>query len=166
MGNSRFNGLWVIVITFIVALILMMMRLPNPLPWQLGYLRPDWVGLVLFYWAIALPRHVGIISAWMLGISVDVLVGSLLGQHCISMMFIVYVASKLHQRLRMFAIWQQSLMVFVIIGGARLINILLEYLLGISEWHSLYLLPAFISALLWPLVFMVLRSLRRFFGVH
>lgn len=165
MNSASASGIWVIVVTFIVAMAFMVMSLPDTLPWELGYLRPDWVGLVLFYWVIALPQRVGIFVAFLLGLSVDVLVGSLIGQHAVTMIFIAYVGMTLHQRLRMFAVWQQSAIVFITIGAAQLVNLWLDNFLGLAEWNLWYLLPAFISALLWPWIFLALRFLRRFFYV-
>jgi rod shape-determining protein MreD len=65
----------------------------------------------------------------------------------------------------MFAVWQQSLVVFATIGLSQLINSWIENIAGLSEWNMWYLVPAFVSALLWPWIFLVLRFLRRFFNV-
>ena len=82
-------GLWVIALTFVVAMVLAIVHLPDSVPVELGYLRPEWVVLVLIYWVIALPRRVGILVAWSVGLIVDVLLGSLLGQHGIAFIIVV-----------------------------------------------------------------------------
>jgi rod shape-determining protein MreD len=164
--ENRMSGLWVIVLSFFVAMTLAVISLPESLPMALGYLRPEWVALVLIYWVIALPHRVGIVVAWSAGLVMDVLLGSLLGQHAIAFMIIAYVAYSLYQRLRMFAIWQQSLVVFGIVGLNQLINFWIESIAGITEWTMWYLLPSVISALVWPWIFLFLRFTRRNFNVH
>lgn len=163
--ENRMGGLWVIVVSFLVAMILSIIPLWDAIPAELGYLRPEWVVLVLFYWVIALPHRVGIVTAWIVGLIVDVLLGSLLGQHAIAFIFVAYVAMVLYQRLRMFSIWQQSMIVFLVIGLSQLINFSIENIVGFGDWNILYLLAAVVSAMLWPWVFLLLRYLRRQFNV-
>ena len=55
MIRGRRHGTGVIVLTFVIALLLTVIPLPD---WA-RYLRPDWVGLVLIYWCMALPDRVG-----------------------------------------------------------------------------------------------------------
>ena len=158
-------GLWVIALTFVVAMVLAILPLPDSVPIELGYLRPQWVVLVLIYWVIALPDRVGILVAWSIGLIVDVLLGSLLGQHGVAFILVAYIASSLYQRLRMFSLWQQSMIVFAIVGLNQLINIWIESIVGIGDWNLWYLLSSVVSALLWPSVFLLLRYCRRQFNV-
>jgi rod shape-determining protein MreD len=159
------TGLLVIALTFVVAMVLAILPLPDSVPIELGYLRPQWVVLVLIYWVIALPDRGGILAAWSIGLIVDVLLGSLLGQHGVAFILVAYIASSLYQRLRMFSLWQQSMIVFAIVGLNQLINFWIESIVGIGEWNLWYLLSSVVSALLWPSVFLLLRYCRRQFNV-
>lgn len=161
----RAHGLWVIALTVFVAMILSVVSLPETVPVQVGYLRPEWIVLVLLYWVIALPHRVGILFAWFVGLLTDVLWGDLLGQHAMAFMIIAYIGQNLYQRLRMFTVWQQSLIIFAIVGLNQLINFWIESIAGPAVWSMWYLLPAVVSALLWPWVFLILRYLRRVFSV-
>ena len=161
----RAHGFWVIALTVVVAMILSVVSLPETVPVQVGYLRPEWVVLVLLYWVIALPHRVGIIFAWCVGLLADVLWGDLLGQHAMAFMIVAYIGQNLYQRLRMFTVWQQSLIIFAIVGLNQLINFWIESIAGPAVWSMWYLLPAVVSALLWPWVFLILRYLRRVFSV-
>ena len=165
MVEERSSGSWIIFITFAIAMLLTVISLPDFLPEQLGHSRPQWLSLVLVYWVIALPHRIGVTVAWLLGLLVDVMLGSLLGQHGIAFIVVAYIASSLYQRLRMFAVWQQSLIVFITIGLSDLINFWIESIVDEAAWSLWYLLPALVSALLWPWVFAVLRFIRRFFHV-
>ncbi len=108
---ARHQGGSVIIITFIVALLLTIV----PLPEWARYLRPDWVGLVLIYWCMALPERVGIISGWCAGLLVDLLTGAVLGQHALSLTVVAFLTIRFHQRVRLFPILQQATTVLVLL---------------------------------------------------
>ena len=165
MVEQRGRGYWVILLSFFVAMILSLVTIPGPLPWEFGFLRPDWVLLVLVYWVIALPHRVGVVTAWVLGLVMDVLLGTLLGQHALIFILVAYIAENLYQRLRMFAVWQQSLVVFALIGLAHLSGYWIERVIGAKEWSWWLMLPPVVSAFVWPWMFLFLRALRRFFSV-
>ena len=165
VADNRVSGLWVIPVTFVVAMVLAIIPLPDFVPAKLGYLRPEWIVLVLIYWVIALPQRIGIAIAWCVGLLSDVLLGSLLGQHAIAFIVVAYIATSLYQRLRMFSVWQQSMIVFATVGLNQLINSWIENIAGLTEWNIWYLLASVMSALLWPWVFLLLRYLRRRFEV-
>ena len=66
------SNFFTITATFVVAMILMLMPLPD---WARAY-RPEWIVLALIYWSIAVPKKVGVGIAWMLGLCVDVIQGA------------------------------------------------------------------------------------------
>ena len=71
----------------------------------------------------------------------------------------------LYQRLRVYSLWQQAGVVFMLVGINQLICQWVQNLEGMSALPLLFLLPAFSSALLWPLVLHILRGLRRHYRV-
>ena len=104
-------------------------------------------------------------SAWVLGLLTDALLGSLLGQHALAFMLTVYVSRSLYQRLRMMPSWQQSLFVFGIIFLSQSMIFWTGKVTSGVQWTYLYFLPSITSALLWPWIFKVLRSVRRQFNI-
>ena len=161
MTLVRHHGGGVILFTFIAALILTVMPLPE---WG-RYLRPDWAGLVLIYWCLALPDRVGVSSGWLLGLAVDLLTGSLLGQHALSLAFVAYLTLKFHQRVRLFPIWQQALTVLVLLVLHQLLALWVSRFIGRPGPPWYYWAPSLAGMVIWPLVFFALRSLRRGFRV-
>lgn len=154
-------GGWVIVLSFIVAFLLTSI----PLPAWLEPFHPDWLCLVLIYWCIALPQRVGIGTAFVLGVLQDVARGTLLGQHALALIVVAYLTLKLHRRLRLFPLWQQSLSVLVLL---LIEQILVSWVSGISGYpprHLGYLAPALGGVLVWPWVFILLRDLCQRFRV-
>lgn len=163
MADNSLGAGVVILLTLLIAMVLMVVPIPASVPTELGFLRPDWVAMVLVYWVIALPQRVGLLTAWIVGILTDVLLGNLLGQHALAYVLITYIASNLYQRLRMFSVWQQALVLFVILGINHLVGFWVESFAGLSDWRMWYLLPALSGAFLWPWVFLLLRFTRRKF---
>jgi rod shape-determining protein MreD len=159
--NREGQGYVVIFLTFILAYVLAVLPLPAWLQWG----RPEWVALTLIYWCIALPQRVGIAIALLLGVGLDVLEGSVLGQNAFALVVVALLAQVLYQRLRVYSLWQQAGVVFILVGINQLICQWVQNIEGVSVLPRLFLLPAVSSALLWPVVLHTLRSLRRYFQV-
>lgn len=161
MAAPEGHGYFVILVTFLVAFVLAVLPFSSWLEWA----RPEWTALVLIYWTIALPHRVGIITALVLGIILDVLEGAVLGQNAFALLVVGVLALTLYQRLRVYSLWQQCAVVFVLVGINQLICHWVQNLEGVGSETLLFLLPALTSALLWPVVLQFLRGLRREFRV-
>ena len=162
MVGPRSRNLWVIWISFALALLLSV----APMPAFMETGRPLWLALFLTAWTLALPHRVGMTTAWVLGLAADVLYGTLLGQNALILTFITFLVLSLHQRLRMFPMWQQSLVLLVVFGLAQLVQLWLNALTGNRPPTLLFILPALVSALLWPWVYTALRIIRQRLGVN
>ena len=151
----------VIIFTIVVALLLSVM--PMPEPFNLGH--PMWLALVLSFWVMTLPHRVGLLTAWVAGLVTDVLFGQLFGQHALVMTLVVWQLLLLHQRIRRFPLWQQSLVMLPVFGIAQMVLLWLNSLSGNRPPTLLFLLPALVSAILWPWVFTLLQGIKRRFRV-
>jgi len=158
---SQPRGGAVIYLSLLAALMLSALPLPEELQWW----RPEWVLLVLLYWIVALPTRVGLGTAWILGILLDVLGGSLLGLNALALTIVAYVMILVYQRVRMFSWLQQVLFVFALVALDQIIVHWVKGILGVSSQTLMFLVPALISAVLWPVLFMLLRGVRRGFNV-
>jgi len=151
----------VILLSFLVALLLMVLPLPE---WARSF-RPQWYTLVLIYWCMASPQRVGVGVGWLTGIIVDVLTGTLLGQHALSLSVIAFITQKLHQRLRLFPIWQQSLSILFLLLIEKLFELWVMGTVAQPVPTLLFWAPPIVGMLLWPWVLVILRDLRRKFQV-
>lgn len=161
MAEQEANGYWVILLTFLVAYVLAVLPLPQWLLWA----RPEWVALTLVYWTIALPHRVGMATGLLLGVGLDVLEGAVLGQNAFALVVLALLSLGLYQRLRVYSLVQQSAVVFVLIGINQLVCQWVQNLEGAGAQSLFFLLPAFTSALLWPVILHSLRGLRRHYRV-
>jgi rod shape-determining protein MreD len=140
--------------TVLLALILTLLPMPH---WLVGF-RPVWVLLVLTFWSLILPGRVSITLAWIVGILLDVLNGTLLGEHALALIMVIYVVARLSSQLRMFSLFQQGISVFFMVLFYQFILFCIQGFLGSLPDGWLYWLPAFTSMLLWPWAFIIMRD--------
>jgi len=155
------NAHWVVWMSLVVAVILSIVTLPV---W-LSVARPLWVPMVVIYWVLVMPDRFGLFFAFSVGLLLDVLLGFLFGINSICLMLVAFVTLSLHRRLRMFPLWQQTFIVFILINCHQFLYIWAKSIMGLSEPSLWYLLPSISSAVLWPLVFSSLQFLRFYFTV-
>jgi len=151
--------------TFVLALVASALHLPSGAPDALRWIQPDWTAMVLLYWVMAVPTRVGMGTAWVLGLLFDSLTGQLLGLHALLLVMVAYVGLVLYERLRMYSLLQQALIVLLTVLLARLVEAWVARVTAGAPWTPLVLVPAATSALLWPPVFLALRRLRRALGI-
>ena len=156
MSEVKPHNRWLVWVGFLISLLLMI----YPLSPQLQWFRPEWVALLVIYWTIKLPLQVSLTPIWLLGLFLDVLEGSLLGLHALALMGVVYVCLLTYQRFQNYVLWHQSLLVFVMVGIHQLVDNWVHSLSGSAAQSLIFLLPALISALAWPLLWIVLEQVR------
>jgi len=105
----------------LASLLLAMVLRIIPLPMEWFVYNPDWILLFLIYWAMAIPERVGVGYAWCLGLLSDVLTGRMLGQHALAYSVVVFVCVKGHRRLRSYPLYQQSLLVLLLLLANQLL---------------------------------------------
>jgi rod shape-determining protein MreD len=147
----------VIYLSLVAALILMILPLPD---WAQMY-RPNWMALMLIYWSMALPHRVGLWAAFFSGIVLDSSLGTLLGQHTLALVIIVYFNLNFYQRIRVLALAQQAIYVFALLLINQVVIAWVEGIMGRPTPLLAYFGAPLIGMLIWPWVFVILRDIRR-----
>lgn len=162
MNLTEQQGGWVIILSFVVALVLTAI----PLPEIFAIARPEWVMLVVIFWSIAVPNRFGLISAWLAGLAQDLLMGNLMGLHALTFALISYITLRLYQRLRISTISRQCFTVFLLSLLNQFILLWIYRATGSSVGGLLFWLPSLTSVIFWPIVFITLRQLQQVFSVR
>lgn len=149
----------VIVMTFIIAFLLTLLPIPE---WAI-WMRPAWILMVLIFWTTVLPEQVNVGTAWFVGLCLDVLNGTMLGEHALALSVVTYLASRIHSRFRMYSLLQQGLFIFVFVLLYEFILFCIQGFIGDLPKSWLYWTPAATSMLLWPWVFVIMHDCRRRF---
>ena len=61
----------------------------------LAVARPNFLVLVILYWSTMVPRAGGMMLGFVGGLALDVLQGSVLGEHALALAFVTYLAIRL-----------------------------------------------------------------------
>jgi rod shape-determining protein MreD len=142
-----------LVLTLVLALV--------PLPRAISAFRPDWVAVVLLYWSVTAPRRFSLLTAFWMGIALDLLSGSLLGQHALALLVIVYVAERLHLQIRVFPVSQLGLTVLALLGLYEFILFWIDGVAGRTVPLSERWGPPLAGTLVWLALLAVFDSGRR-----
>jgi rod shape-determining protein MreD len=146
-----------ICISFFIAVILQMIPLPI---WAI-WLKPEWILLVLIYWALYVPERVGLNIAFILGIFLDLLMGTLLGENALAFVFITYLMIRFSRRIGLFPVWQQAAFVFFLMLIFQTYKFMLWRWLYGQGFEPLYWASSLTTALFWPWVYGILsREIR------
>jgi rod shape-determining protein MreD len=152
--NNTNTGFFIVPLTLIAAFILTLLPMPGWAVW----LRPAWVLMVLSYWAMVMPDRVNVGTAWVTGIFLDVLEGTLLGEHAFALTIVVYFVVRMSSRLCMFPLVQQGLSMFFLVLFYQFILFCIQGFLGALPNSWLYWSSSLTSMLLWPWVYSILRG--------
>lgn len=141
--------------TLVAALLVNMLPLGRQ-PWM-----PDLLALVLVFWSVHQPLRVGIATAFLFGLVMDVHQTALLGQHALSYTALSYFAIMVHRRLLWFTVPSQALQVLPLFGSAHAIELAIRLIAGGSFPGWSMVLAPMIESALWPLASIFLLAPQR-----
>lgn len=157
VNDLRFPG--AMLLTLILAMILAII----PLGDSLSAWRPEWIALTLVHWALIIRDRTSLLIVFVIGLVVDALYGSLLGQHALGYVLVTYLAVRLSLRMTPEAFIQQLALLFVIMGVYMLITFWIQGVTGGKvPMGWLYWASLLSSIVIWP----VYHSLLGYFHVQ
>lgn len=162
MSTHIANGRIVVLMTIFIGMMFQIM----PLPSIVEAWRPDWLLMVMIYWAMALPHRYSVLTAWVIGVLLDVLLGATLGVRSLAFSIVIYIIVIQSQRLRNFTRWQQSILVALFVCLYHLIIYWVEFVINGVQFNWSMFLPAISSIFMWWWFFWVLRNIRRRYKVR
>jgi len=154
--NGRRDRYPMIMVTVAVAAFLTILPLPNWL--QAAW--PYWMALTMIYWCLESQGRITLGLGFSVGLGLDLLAGSLLGLHALSLVIVIYLVNRFRARLRFFPPWQQALSVFAILMNDRIILLWVISLRGDPLPSLAFWLPPLVGTLLWPWLFVALDRFR------
>lgn len=162
MNNDRLRSAIIIWFSFFISMCL------EAVPWPglLDVMRPSWILLFLAYWVMALPQRISIGTAFFLGLFWDLLIGSDLGIHALSLSVSAYLIGHYYQLLRNMAIWQQATIIALLSIVVKALIFWAENIVNNVIFEPQYLWGAVLNAVLWPWLYFLLRRVRRSFYIQ
>ena len=156
MSNARARRQLPVLFTLLIAFMLMI----APMPAAVEPFRPDWLALVLVFWAMAVPRSYSVGIAWLIGIVLDVAQGTLLGQHALALCVIVYITAKFHLLMRVFPLSQLTATVFALLALYQFLLFWINGVAGVTAPAIFYWGPVVSGTIVWPFLSILLSGLR------
>lgn len=155
--SSSMNLFWGVAISSFVAFVLMVIQMPQ---WMF-YFWPDWIALVVVYWALHAPNRFGPFAGFLIGLLLDVLFVRKFGVEGLGLATLAFLVNSSHQQLRVLSLWQQTLLVGVFIGIFKLITgwlygMVADFTITREYWYSLLG-----CIVVWPFVYILMQELRR-----
>lgn len=137
-----------------------------PMPTWFAVLQPNWVWLVLIFWGLAVPRCVGLGTAWCLGLLVDVLLGHLLGEHAFVFLCTQYMVMRFRPQIRQYALFQQWLVVLALLLLGYVVLFFLQGTVAQLPPSHRYWLQPLVAALCWPWLDILLKLVQKHYQAY
>lgn len=157
MRRSPWATAFLIVSTVVASLVLDVL----PLPLAYAWLRPEWPLLVLMFWSMRYPGDFSVGSGWLLGLAIDGIEGSPLGQHALALSIVSFLIVSLNTRLSLLSSFQQSVVLMVLVGVYQLFSIWVQNVSGIPTGSLMFLWSCLTTAICWPVVQALLGKLAK-----
>ena len=156
MNRDRASRRMPVFMSFIIGLMLTIM----PLPDAIDVFRPDWLAMLVIYWAMQLPRTWSVGTAWIVGIVLDASQGTLLGQHALALCCIAFITVRFHLLMRVFPVPQLTATVFPILATYQFLLFWINGVAGVDAPSIAYWGPVLSGTLMWPVMMAFLSGLR------
>ena len=122
---------------------------------------PDLLAVALVFWNVHQPRRVGVGTAFVFGLFMDVHHGALLGQHALAYTLLSYGAIAVHRRLLWFTVGSQALQILPLFMASHAVMLLVRLIAGAGFPGWGLILSPLIEAALWPVASVVLLAPQR-----
>lgn len=136
----------------IIAIILAFVLTILPLPDLLVGLRPPWVLMLVLYLQYYLPDHFNISLLVIIGLMLDVLLATVIGEHAFALCFVSWIASNKARRFSFFSIGQQMGLIGFFCLLYQVLILTIDAFLGFHIGFLMSVGSALISVLFWPWV--------------
>jgi len=156
MNRDRASRRMPVIMSFIFGLMLTIM----PLPDSVAAFRPDWLAMLVIFWAMQLPRTWSVGTAWIVGIVLDASQGTLLGQHALALCCVAFITVRFHLLMRVFPVPQLTASVFPILATYQFLLFWINGVAGVDAPSVAYWGPVISGTLLWPVMMALLSGLR------
>lgn len=131
---------------FIGALILSIL----PMPELISAFRPPWILLLVLYIEYFLPGNFKLTSLLIVGLLLDVLLSTVIGEHSFALLLITWVASSKSRRFQFFSMVQQICLIGFFCFLYQVVIAFIDALLGYNYSLFMPFASALLGMFIWP----------------
>ncbi len=147
MINLNFRLFLALFITFVLTII--------PLPAMVMGFRPPWILLFALYIQFFLPNYFNITLLFILGLCMDVLLSTVIGEHSFALLLTTWFATGKARRFNFFSLFQQMMLIGAYCLIYQLIIFIIEAFLGYHNGLLIGVGAVALGMFLWPWVRML-----------
>ena len=150
---SKFFFVWLILIFSSILSII-------PLSENLSFLKIPWVALSLLFFTIMTPSIIGLFSAFLIGLILDILQGGILGESSLALSFMTYVAYRFRLQIRVFPIWQMMFAVLILLLINEMMHLWIDGIIGKIVISQSKIISVLLGSLIWPFFMGLMQNLQ------
>ncbi len=133
-------------LSFVLVLLLTIL----PMPAFCQNMKPMWALLFLFYVQFYLPDYFHLVTVFILGLLLDILLSTIIGEHILALTLVTWISSNKARRFYFFSVSQQMALIAFFCLLYQLIILTIEALLNLQVYPLGLLGGTLLTALLWP----------------
>jgi rod shape-determining protein MreD len=135
-----------LVFAFVMALILSIL----PMPELISIFRPPWILLLVLYIEYFLPGNFKLITLLFVGLGLDVLLSTVIGEHSFALLLVTWIASGKSRRFQFFSMLQQICLIGFFCFLYQSTISMLDALLGFNYNLFMPIASALFGMFIWP----------------
>lgn len=141
------RGFLFLLVGFYVCGILTILPLTEAMQWY----RPQWMLMFVIFSQISLPFMFNPCVAWFVGLLMDSLLGTQLGEHALVFSAICYITYILRPKFTQRPLWSQIEKVFLLVCLSQIAMLWLHVIAGQNPRTLFYWMGSVMSCAVWPL---------------
>ncbi len=135
---------WSIILLSIVLTII-------PLPDLINSFRLPWLMMTVIYFSIFNVALIGVFSAWLSGLILDLMVGGLMGENAMILSVISYLSYRFRFQIRVYPIWQIMVVVLLFLSLGELLSLWIQGVSGTMNLSVIGWINISIAVIIWPI---------------
>lgn len=156
-NTGSFLLIW---LTIIVALVLSLLKLPI----IVNNFVPNYVPMIVLYWVIFAPEKVNVGVSWLVGLLLDLLLGSTLGIHAAAMGFMAWIVVSQFQNIGFYSLLQKTIVVGTVNFIGQFLLFWIEHVFGVVTVDYDMFWSCLTTLILWPVFCGILNMLYAIVG--
>jgi rod shape-determining protein MreD len=136
-----------------------------PIEQTYQWMRPQWIFMFVIFCQILQPKYFNPLIAWMMGLLIDSLLGTPLGQYALVCAVISYLTSLLRSSFIHRPFWSQVEKVLLLVCLGQILILWFHAFAGHNPQTLWYWMGSLSSCLLWPFFVLTYQTLSQLFRV-
>ena len=147
---------WSIILLSIVLTII-------PLPDIINSFRLPWLMMTIIYFSIFNVSLIGILSAWLAGLILDLMLGGLMGENAMILSIISYISYRFRFQIRVYPIWQIMVVVLLLLSLGELFSLWIQGVSGIMNPSITDWINILVAVIIWPFLMGFIQKMESVF---